>query len=106
MKELTRTEEILLLTIWQLKDEAYGVKIRQYVSDVLKKEFTYGNLYSVLDQLVRKQFVTKTIGEPTPNRRGRRKIYYTVSPDGIKALKASREMQDILWAGIPRFAFD
>ena len=105
MKELTRIEEILLLAIWRLKDQAYGVKIRQHVSDVLKKEFTYGNLYSALDQLAKKQFVTKTVGEPAPNRRGRSRIYYTVSSEGAKALKASREMQDTMWAGISKAAF-
>jgi len=105
MKELTRIEEILLLAIWRLQDEAYGVKIRQHVSEVLKKEFTYGNLYSALDQLAQKQFVTKTIGGPVPSRRGRSRIYYKISPQGAKALKASRELQETLWADIPKTAF-
>jgi DNA-binding PadR family transcriptional regulator len=106
MKELTKTEEILLLTIWKLEDEAYGVKIRQYVSRVIKKEFTYGNLYSVLNQLVKKKYVTKTDGEIVPERRGRRRIYYTVTPQGLKALKAAREMNETLWADIPKYAFE
>ena len=106
MKELTKIEEILLISIWRLKDKAYGVKIRQHVSRVLKKEFTYGNLYSALDQLVKKDYVFKTLGEPTPNRRGRRKIYYTISPEGLKALKAAQEMKDLLWEGIPGYAFE
>ena len=71
MKDLTKTEEILLLSIWQLKDEAYGVKIRQHVSKVIKKEFTYGNLYSALNQLVLKHYVEKRPGEIVPERRGR-----------------------------------
>ena len=106
MKELTKTEEILLLTIWKLEDEAYGVKIRQYVSKVVMKEFTYGNLYSVLNQLVKKKYVTKTDGEIIPERRGRRRIYYTVTPQGLKALKAAREMNETLWADIPKYAFE
>ena len=106
MKELTKTEEILLIAIWRLKDNAYGVKIRQHVSDLLKKEFTYGNLYSVLDQLVKKKYVTKTLGEPTLKRRGRRKIYYTVTPQGLKALETAREMNETLWSGISRFVFE
>ncbi len=106
MKELTKTEEILLLAIWRLKDEAYGVKIRQHVSNVIKKEFTYGNLYSALDQLVKKRYVSKTPGETTEERRGRRKIYYTLSPDGLQALKTSREMHETMWSGISKYAFD
>ena len=106
MKELTKTEEILLLAIWRLNENAYGVKIRQHVSRVLNKEFTYGNLYSALDQLTKKEYVTKTPGEPTPDRRGRRKIYYAVSPEGQQALKAAQEMNETLWAGISKYAFD
>lgn len=106
MKELTKTEEILLLAIWKLEDEAYGVKIRRYVSNVIKKEFTYGNLYSVLNQLVKKKYVTKRDGEIIPERRGRRRIYYTVTAEGLEALKSAQEMHDMMWAGIPKYAFD
>jgi len=106
MPELTKTEEILLLSIWRLKDNAYGVKIRQYISNDLKKEFTYGNLYSALNQLVQKKYVTKTLGETIPERRGRRRIYYAVTGEGIKALKTARKMNEILWAGIPKYAFE
>lgn len=106
MKELTKVEEILLLAIWKLKDEAYGVKIRRHVSQITGKEFTYGNLYSALSQLAKKKYVQKSLGEPTPDRRGRRKIFYTVSPAGIKALKLSKEMNQKLWEGISDFALD
>lgn len=106
MKELTKIEEILLLAIWRLKDNAYGVKIRQHVSQIIGKDFTYGNLYSALSQLTKKKYVQKTLGEPTPDRRGRRKIYYTVSEPGIKALKAARQMNQKMWEGISEYAFD
>lgn len=106
MKELTKVEEMLLLAIWRLKDDAYGVKIRRYVSGITGKEFTYGNLYSALSQLAKKKYVQKTLGEPTPDRRGRRKIYYTLSPSGVKALKAAREMNQRMWEGISDYAFD
>ncbi|MCP4727105.1 MAG: hypothetical protein GY863_18850 [bacterium] len=104
--ELTKTEEILLISIWRLKDEAYGVKIRQYVSNYINKEFTYGNLYSILKQLKMKGLVNKTAGEITHRRRGRRKIYYNITPDGMEALKASRDMYNMLWDGISKYAFD
>jgi DNA-binding PadR family transcriptional regulator len=106
MKELTKIEEILLLAIWRLKDEAYGVKIRQNVSEIIGKEFTYGNLYSALSQMAVKKYVIKSIGEPTPDRRGRQKIFYTISTTGLKALKAAREMNRKMWEDITDFAFD
>ena len=106
MKELTKTEEILLLAIWELKDEAYGVKIRQHVSELIKKEFTYGNLYCSLDLLVKKKYVEKMPGELTPERRGRRRFYYQLTGEGIKSLKAAQELNETLWGRVPKYAFD
>jgi DNA-binding PadR family transcriptional regulator len=106
MKELTKIEEILLLAIWRLKGNAYGVKIRKNVSEIIGKELTYGNLYSALSQLAKKKYVTKFVGNPTPDRRGRQKIYYTLSADGLKALKAAREMNRKMWEDITDYAFD
>jgi PadR family transcriptional regulator PadR len=106
MKELTKTEEILLLSIWRLKDKAYGVRIRQHISKVIKKQFTYGNLYSALKQLVLKNYVKKRPGEGVPQRRGRRRIYYTLTPEGLKALKEAQEMNASLWTNVPKYAFE
>lgn len=106
MKELTKTEEILLLSIWRLKEEAYGVKIRRHVSKMTKKQFTYGNLYSALKQLVEKNYVDKRPGEAVPQRQGRRRFYYTLTSEGLQALKEARALNMSLWAGIPRYAFE
>ena len=106
LKELTKFEEVLLVVIWRLKGEAYGVKIRRYIGEHLKKDVTYGNLYSVLDQLSRKGYVDKQLGEATPQRRGRRKIYYSITGDGLQALKSAWEMNEILWAGLDDLAFE
>ncbi len=106
MKEPTKTEEILLVAVWRLKDQAYGVKIRQHVSRVLGKEFTYGNLYSALHQLAAKKYIIQIPGESVPSRRGRRRIFYTLSPDGLEALQNAREMNDKLWMGISRLALE
>jgi PadR family transcriptional regulator, regulatory protein PadR len=106
MKELTKIEEILLVTIWRLREQAYGVKIRQQASRVLGKEFTYGNLYSVLHQLAAKKYVVKTLGESAPSRRGRPRVFYAVAPPGLDALQSSLEMHDKLWTGIPGLVFD
>ena len=106
MKELTKIEEILLLSIWRLEDQAYGVKIRRHVSDIIGKDFTYGNLYSALNQLTNKKYVNKTAGESPPERRGRRRIYYKLSPRGFFALRAAYEMNERLWAGVSAPAFE
>ena len=102
MDELTKIEEILLISIWQLKADAYGYRIRKHISKVIQKEFTFGNLYSALNQLVRKGYVKKSIGEPAENRRGKNKIYYNVTPEGLKALKSAIDMHEQLWDSVSK----
>ena len=106
MKYLTKSEEILLLAIWRLKGNAYGVTIRKHVTEVTGEKMTYGTLYSALDQLVKKEYVFKTIGDPTPERGGRRKIYYTITPKGFEALKQSQELTKTLWGDVSDLAFE
>ncbi len=106
MKELTKAEEILLIAIWRLKENAYGVAIRKEVTEKAKKTYTYGTLYGLLDQLVLKEYVTKTMGDPTPERGGRRKTYYLLSSMGIEALKHSFDVQKSVWDGITDVSFD
>lgn len=106
MKDLTKTEEIILLTIWRLKDEAYGVRIRRHISELIGKDFTYGNLYSALNQLTKKKYVAKRREESLPSRRGWKRMYYTLSPLGLKALKESFEMNEKIWKGISKYAFE
>ena len=106
MKDLTKIEEILLLAIWRLEPEAYGVKIRMFVSQSVGRDFSYGNLYSALHQLTVKKYVDKQQRESNPDRRGRPKIHYSLTKAGLVALKAAREMQEKLWDGIPPYAFN
>jgi DNA-binding PadR family transcriptional regulator len=74
MKDLTLTEEMFLLAVWKLKDDAYGVTIRQHVSEETGRTYPYGTLYSALDKLARKDFLTRSTGDPSPERGGRRRI--------------------------------
>ena len=104
MDLLTLHEQILLLTIWRLGEDAYGVSIRERVVQMTKKNIVYGTLYNSLDKLVKKDFVVTTKGEPTPERGGRSKIYYTLTKEGLAALQKAKELQSNLWDGVPDFA--
>jgi PadR family transcriptional regulator PadR len=106
MKELTKIEEILLVAIWHLEEKAYGVKIKQHVSAIIGKELTYGHLYSTLNQLLTKKMVTKSRGKASKQRMGRPRLYYSITPPGIEALKAAKVMNEKLWSGISTFALD
>ena len=100
MEFITRLEEVILIAIWKLKDEAYGVSINKHVSKMTGKNYTIGSLYFSLDQLYRKGLIEKLKGEPTPERGGRSKIYYSLSPDGEKALNAVRDFHTKLYEDI------
>lgn len=102
---LTLSETMLLLAIRQLGDQAYGVAIREAVSSMADKAYTYGTLYSALDQLVRKEYVLKEAGEPTPERGGRRKMFYSLTPRGLQALKAAWELHQALWDNMSEQSF-
>ena len=106
MKNLTLSEIIFMLAIWRLEENAYGVTIRKHIAQVTGKIYTHGTLYSALDQLFKKGYVTKSVGPPTPERGGRSKIYYRLSPEGIKALRAARQLQREIWKGIPELTLD
>ena len=97
MKDLTLTEEMFLLAVWKLKEDAYGVTIRQHVSEETGRTYPYGTLYSALDKLVRKDFLSKSTGDPSPERGGRRKYFYHITEQGTQALKAAMELKRLLW---------
>ncbi len=101
MKELTVSEEIILTAIWRLEDNAYGVTIRKKVEEVTRRDIIYGTLYNILAQLVRKGYVNKSRGMPTSERGGRSKMYYQLTSTGISALQEARELQKLIWEGLP-----
>jgi PadR family transcriptional regulator PadR len=96
MAELTPNETVVLLAVLRLKQNAYGVAIREEMIKITQTPVTYGTLYSYLDQLFRKGFLAKSYGEPTPERGGRRKIYHRLTPIGRLALKEAYEFQKTL----------
>lgn len=103
-KSLTLDESIFLTAILVLEDGAYGVAIRRKVLELAGKSVSYGTLYSHLDQLFRKGYVTKSLGKPSSERGGRGKIYYRALPAGIEALRATLDLQQALEASIRRAA--
>lgn len=103
MKELTLLEQMIMAAIVALKDDAYGVSIRKRVENLTGKRLMYGTLYNALDQLLRKDYVTKTKGTTTSARGGRPRIYYGLTTTGSDALRASYELHCAIWESIPGF---
>jgi len=101
MKLLSRSEEIILLTILKLGEEAYGVQIREQIFNDTGDTWSFASIYTPLDKMTRKEFVFKVKGDPSPERGGKSKFYYKVTEDGIKALQEIQEAQKQIWAGVP-----
>jgi PadR family transcriptional regulator PadR len=79
-------EQVVLLAILRLGDEAYGVSIREEIAACTEREPSPGALYTTLDRLEDRGFVTSCFGDPTPQRGGRAKRFFQVSPKGTQAL--------------------
>ncbi len=97
MLELTKHEETILISILHLKEDTYGVFIRQKIKEMTGQQWNYGTLYRVLGQLVRKGLLERKDGEPLPEKGGRRKIYYKLSNMGLDYLQEASKFQNSLW---------
>ncbi len=106
MKELTKAEELVLLTIWRMGDSSYGVTIKNRIKEETGKDIPYGTLYFLLDQLALKENIFKIAGKPTPERGGRSKTFYRITPEGREALKKACEMYQIIWGDLTRVSFE
>jgi len=101
MNVLTLNEEMLLVAILSLGEHAYGVSIMEKIQKISDKTIVFGTLYNSLGQLANKGYVTATLGEPTPERGGKSKVFYKLTKKGLAALRETRELHLALWALIP-----
>lgn len=106
MKFLSRQEELMLLSIWKLDDNAYGVTIRQNVTDLTGKYWSIGAVYDVLDRLTKKGLVSTLVGDPVKTRGGKSKRFYRITKSGFKALGEVRALQRKAWIDLPGPAFE
>ena len=103
---MTRNEEIILLTILKLKDNAYGVSIRQQIYQDMGDKWSFASIYQPLDNLVRKKFVRRMKGDPTAKRGGKSKFYYEVTPEGKRNLQKIQKAHEQVWSGIPEISLE
>jgi len=100
MHLISRSEEIVLLAIWKLRNEAYGVTIREEVARLSGFNWTVGAIYAPLHRLEKKRYVRTQTGAPIRERGGRSKVYYTITEIGKQALIKTRNIQDSVWSEI------
>lgn len=101
MDTLTRIEEAIMIAVLRLDANAYGVTIRRAVADMTGKSLSVGAIYGPLDRLAGRGLLESSMGTATPERGGRRKRFYRLTPDGIAALRETRALYEAMWSGAP-----
>ena len=101
MKLLTRAEELILLAVWKLEDNAYCVPIQAQISEITGENWSLGSIYMPLDRLVKKGYLNSFLSDSTPERGGRQKRIYMLTDKGRDALLRVREVQASMWRDVP-----
>jgi PadR family transcriptional regulator, regulatory protein PadR len=102
MRLLTDFELMILLAILRVGDEAYGVPVAEEIEGATGRPVTRASIYTALDRLQRMGLVTSAMGDPTPERGGRAKRFFAVTPAGLRAVKEAQRAFSTMWRGLPQ----
>ncbi len=91
-------EELVLLTIATLGDDAYGVAIKDSIEKRCDRTISIGALHSTITRLEEKKYLRSWVGGATAERGGRSKRYYEITRDGKMAIAAAKGLRDELWS--------
>jgi len=97
---LGELEQLILLVVLRLGDEAYANPIREALGTGAGRTLGRGALYTALERLEQKGCLRSEMGDPLPERGGRARRYFTVTPTGLRALRQSRRVLLGLWDGL------
>lgn len=101
-ERLREFEEFSLLAIRALGEHAYGVAVQQYIEGHTARPISMGAVYAALDRLERKGMVRSFLGAATPERGGKRKRLYEMTPAGAAALRDARRIREAMWRAVPQ----
>jgi DNA-binding PadR family transcriptional regulator len=93
-------EQLVLLAIVHLRNEAYGIPIVDEIERRTGREISRAAVYVTLRRLEEKGLVSSWLGEPTAERGGKARRYVKVESIGLRALRASRQLSDQMWRGL------
>lgn len=89
-------EQIVLLAVARLKDEAYGMALRAEIGERSGRASSIGAIYATLDRLVEKGYLRQRDEEVS----GRARRFFALTPEGVTALETARALQQRMWAGV------
>jgi DNA-binding PadR family transcriptional regulator len=99
MPLLGEVEQLVLLAVLRLGDEAYAVPIRALIKEEAQVDLSRGTIYVTLERLERKGYVTSWFSDPQAVRGGKARRIFRLKPPGIAAVKAAKSAVDRLAAG-------
>jgi PadR family transcriptional regulator PadR len=100
-ESLGHFELLVLLALMREGEEAYGVPIARAIEESTGKAVILASVYNTLERLEEKGFVRSAVGQPTAERGGRAKRYFSITAAGLRDVKAAKRALTILWRGIP-----
>ena len=100
-RALGEFEELVLLAACGLGEEAYAVPIQQRIEHRADRKVRMGAVYTALERLEQKGYLTSRMGAVTRQRGGKRKRYYAITGAGIDAVSAMRRSRERMWEGLP-----
>src|SRR5688572_29960240 len=100
--QLGEFEEIVVLAIAILNNEAYSVAIKDEIESRLSRSVSMGALHTALNRLEDKGYLRSFAGEGTEERAGRPKRYFEITAHGKKAMQYSKAIRDEFWSAIPK----
>ena len=95
-------EQLVLLALLRLGDEAYGMTVRREIEERATRDVSIGAVYATLDRLEEKGLVKSCMGEPTDQRGGRAKKCFTMTGAGARALERSQDAVRQMLEGLPK----
>ena len=99
---LTDFELMILLGILRAGENAYGVRIAEEIEQTGGRNGVMGAVYAALERLERNGLVSSFVGDPTPQRGGRAKRFFQVTPRGLRALRQTQNALVALWTDLPQ----
>ncbi len=93
-------EEMVLLAVYSVDGEAYGVSLQEKLEQLLQRSISIGAVYAALDRLERKGYVVSWVGGATGQRGGRRKRFFEITAAGVTTLKHVRRVRESIWREI------
>jgi DNA-binding PadR family transcriptional regulator len=98
-------EELVLLSVAALGDDAYGVSILQYIDHEAGRTVNISAIHEVLKRLQRKGYLKSKMGGATQERGGRRKRFFLLTVGGRKVLEDAMKLKIQLYKQVPDFSF-